>query len=57
MTDSTGSYTSYNDLLTVGAGYLDIQATVTDAMQILHRFRPAMRFRPRYNLDPATGSM
>jgi serine protease AprX len=57
VTDSTGSYTSYNDLLTVGAGYLDIQATVTDAAANAATLPTGYALSPSVNLDPTTGSM
>jgi serine protease AprX len=57
VTDSTGSYTSYNDLLTVGAGYLDIQATVTDATANAAALPAGYALSPTVNLDPNSGSM
>jgi serine protease AprX len=57
VTDATGSYTSYNDLLTVGAGYLDIQASVTDALQNAASLPTGYALSPTVQLDPATDTM
>jgi serine protease AprX len=57
VTDSTGSYTSYNDLLTVGAGYLDIQSSLTDATANAAALPTGYALSPTVNLDPTTGSM
>ena len=57
VTDSTGSYTSYNDLLTTGAGYLDIQATVADATANAAALPSGYALSPTVNLDPTTGNM
>jgi serine protease AprX len=58
VTDSTGSYTSYNDLLTVGAGYLNIQASVADAAAATTATLPTgYALSPTVNLDATTGMM
>jgi serine protease AprX len=57
VTDGTGSYTSYNDLLTVGAGYLNIQASVTDALQNSASLPTGYALSPTVQLDPTTDTM
>ena len=57
VTDSTGSYTSYNDLLTVGAGYLDIQASVADAEATAGALPTGYALSPKVKLDATSGMM
>ncbi len=57
VTDSTGSYSAYNDLLTVGAGYLDIEAAIIDANHNAGKLPAGYALSPTVVLDPATETM
>lgn len=57
VTDATGSYTSYDDLLTIGAGYLNIQASVADALGAKGNLPTGYALSPEVILDPASETM
>lgn len=57
VTDSTGSYTSYDDVLTIGAGYLNIEASVADARQNTGNLPAGYALSPEVILNPVSDTM
>lgn len=57
VTDATGSYTAYNDMLTVGAGYLNIQASLADAQAHVGNLPSGYALSPIVTLNPLTNMM
>ena len=57
VVDSTGSYSSYNDLLTIGAGYLNIEASIADAYENSWRLPSGYALSPSVALNPTTETM